>query len=360
VCHSTLPPLIILISILSIMASINSNDLFKYLLIPADPSVAIETKTADKAGGLEDDELAKSAKNYFFERSGAAEKSLLLKQASTEQRSQLAQRWRDQQSATQQNKKMQMAAAQLSEEQILSLLESQQASPSCEIMALTVPTKGNSFQAVSMYLSQEPQTDYNQRASQLLQACGHALPEQEGTGKPAGIYGDAFVGRCHDDEQGDEWSRIDFTEADLLNDSNNSTSWMTVAKASGGGGGSGSSNVSSLTGTLSQMGYQPTPEQQADGYKWEQTNDQVELKFVVPAGTKAKQCQVKFQRSSLRVQVHGEMLAEGSTGGNCVVDDCTYTLQEEGNASDPRRELCVVLEKSEPGIVWAHAVQKTI
>jgi hypothetical protein len=341
----------------------NNNNLFKYLLIPADSSVAIETKTADKAGGLENDELALSAKTYFYERSGAAKKALLLQQASPEQRSQLAQRWRDQQSAsttTQQNKQMQMTAQKLSDEQILSLLESQQASPSCEIMALTVPTKGNAFQAVSMYLSQEPQPAYNKRASQLLQACGHALPEQEGTGKSAGIYGDAFVGRCHDDEQGDEWLRVDFTEADL---DANSSNWMTVAKASGGGGGSGSSNVSSLTGTLSQMGYQPTPEQQADGYKWEQTNDQVELKFVVPAGTHAKQCQVKFQRSSLRVQVHGETLVEGSTGGSCVVDDCTYTLQDEGSSrpnSDSHRELCVVLEKSEPGVVWAHAVQSKV
>jgi hypothetical protein len=345
------------------MASTSS--VFKYLLIPADsdsstdPAAArsIETKTADKAGGLEDDELVKSAKTYFFERSGAAKKAIILQQASPEQRSQLAQRWREQQSTkTTQNKQMQMTAAQLSDEQILSLLESQQASPSCDIMALTVPTKGNSFQAVSMYLSQEPQTVYNQRASQLLQACGHALPDQD-DGRPSGVYGDVFVGRCHDDEQGDVWSRLDFTEADL---NAKSSTWMTVALASGGGGGSGSSNVSSLTGTLSQMGYQPnTTDNEADGYKWEQTNETVELKFDVPAGTKAKQCLVSFQRSHLRVQVHGTgtqqvVLVEGSTGGTCVVDDCTFTLQDEGNPS--RRELCVVLEKGEPGMAWAHAV----
>jgi hypothetical protein len=324
-------------------------------------SRSIETKTGDKAGGLENDELVQSAKKYFFERSGAAKKAIILQQASPEQRSQLAQRWREQQQSTSttntQNNQMQMTAAQLSDEQILSLLESQQASPSCEIMALTVPTKGNSFQAVSMYLSQEPQTIYNQRASQLLQACGHALPDQEGR-QPSGVYGDVFVGRCHDDESS-EWSRLDFSVVDL----NSNSSWMTVALASGGGGGSGMSNVSSLTGTLSQMGYQQQQpsEQQADGYKWEQTNDTVELKFVVPAGTKAKQCLVTFQRSHLRVQVHGgaPLLVEGSTGGNCIVDECTFTLQDEGNHhpdSNPRRELCVVLEKREPGIVWAHAV----
>lgn len=351
---------------------VSTSNVFKYLLIPADSdsdssadiaaaSRSIETKTADKAGGLENDELVQSAKKYFFERSGAAKKAIILQQASPEQRSQLAQRWRDQQqqsTTTPQNKQMQITAAQLSDEQILSVLESQQASPSCEIMALTVPTKGNSFQAVSMYLSQEPQTVYNQRASQLLQACGHALPDHEG-GKPSGVYGDVFVGRCHDDEQGDEWSRLDFTQADL---NANSSSWMTVALASGGGGGSGSSNVSSLTGTLSQMGYQPNTadnEQQANGYKWEQNNETVELKFVVPDGTKAKQCLVTFQRAHLRVQVHGAgtplvVLVEGSTGGTCVVDDCTFTLQDEGNPS--RRELCVVLEKREPGMVWSHAV----
>jgi hypothetical protein len=42
---------------------------FSYVLIPADPSLPIQTLTASKSGGLSDDALQKEAKRYFFERS---------------------------------------------------------------------------------------------------------------------------------------------------------------------------------------------------------------------------------------------------------------------------------------------------
>lgn len=42
---------------------------FSYVLIPADPSLPIEQRTASKSGGLSDDALQKEAKRYFYDRS---------------------------------------------------------------------------------------------------------------------------------------------------------------------------------------------------------------------------------------------------------------------------------------------------
>ena len=46
-----------------------SDDTFRYLLIPADVSLPIQTLTGSKSGGLGNDELQREAKKYFYERS---------------------------------------------------------------------------------------------------------------------------------------------------------------------------------------------------------------------------------------------------------------------------------------------------
>jgi hypothetical protein len=94
------------------------------------------------------------------------------------------------------------------------------------------------------------------------------------------------------------------------------------------------------------------PEQQDLGYTWSQTDDEVELKFKCHSEIKGKHVQIKFGHSSLKVQVAGETLVEGGLGGTIVVDESTYTLQDEGKW----RELCVVLGKTEAGRLWAHAL----
>lgn len=315
---------------------------FQYLFIPSDSSANVETRTGDKAGGLSNDELVESAKNYFFEQSGGAARAAALEQASPQERQQLVQNVREQQKGNPQ-------LSQLSDEQILAFVKSTQANPTCEIMALTVPTKGNGYQAVSMYVSEQGET-YNERASNLLKACGHRLPEKESKQTP-GVYGDIFVGRCYDNEGEDEWTRADFGVDDL----NESSDWMAIAKSQGGGGGSGASNVASLSGTMGQIQAQQQQQEEL-GYNWDQTRDEVEMRFSVDKEVKAKQVSVKFSRSSLKVSVAGESLAEGSTGGTVVVDDCTYTLQDDSIGG---RELCIVLGKQEEGKTWAFAVKKS-
>jgi HSP20 family molecular chaperone IbpA len=317
---------------------------FQYVFIPADPSAPVESRTGDKAGGLTDDELVLSAKQYFFVQSGGAKKAQALKEASPEQRHQLAEQFREAQTG---NPMMQ----KLSDEQILSFVESSQSNPQCEIMALTVPTKGNGYQAVSMYVSESGE-GRNDRASNLLEACGHRLPETANKRTP-GVYGDVFCGRCHDNEGEDEWRRVDFEPRDM----EESSDWMTIAKRQGGGGGSGASNVASLTGTMGQLQSQQQVQQKQEddlGYTWDQTEDEVEMKMAVPATIKAKDVSIKFARSSLTVKVGGEVLVEGATGGTVVVDESTYTLQDSGEG----RELCIIMGKHEEGKTWAQAVNK--
>jgi len=87
---------------------------------------------------------------------------------------------------------------------------------------------------------------------------------------------------------------------------------------------------------------------------WTQTDDEVELKFAVAAGTKAKYCKVAFARTCLKVMVAGQVLLQGTTFDPVATDECTYTLQDEGSTG---RELCVTLGKTETGRTWAFVVR---
>eukprot|EP00978_Attheya_sp_CCMP212_P032636 scaffold128373_cov45-Attheya_sp.AAC.1 len=95
----------------------------------------------------------------------------------------------------------------------------------------------------------------------------------------------------------------------------------------------------------------PNGEQTADGYTWSQTNDEVELKLTVASGTKAKYVKVNFGSTKLKITVAGQTLAQGDTGGPVAVDECTYTIQDEGG----KRELCVTLGKKN-NTTWTQAV----
>ena len=63
---------------------------FTFVKIPATASEPIESHTADKAGGLNDDALVKFAKNYFFEITGAKKRAQVLEEASADERQALA------------------------------------------------------------------------------------------------------------------------------------------------------------------------------------------------------------------------------------------------------------------------------
>ena len=238
----------------------------------------------------------------------------------------------------------------------------QQHQPSCEIVALTVPTKGNQYHAVSMYTASDS-TDgtssatKNDRANALMEACGHGQKSQD-----AAVRGDVFVGRCVDNEA-EEWRRIDFVPSDAALD----VDWIRVAITKGGGGGSGSGgSAHSLSGVLQKMQQTQVSDNNSNNsaatnaaienkdktFSWTQSDDEVELCFAVASGTKAKYVKVQFGRDTLKVTLAGQTSIQGKTGGKVLVDESTYTLQDEGKG----RELCVVLAKANAGVIWPSPV----
>lgn len=329
---------------------------FHYVKIPADSSKPIKLLLADKKGGLTDDELVADAKAYFFQLTGAEARAAQISQASPEERKSIARQIRQQmgESATQ--------LEHLDDDAVVDMIYRSQSQPTCEIAALTIPNATNGYQAVSMYSADEArqyQLPLNQRATDLMTACGHTTD---------GIFGDAFVGRAIDNEVDDIWQRTDFEVADA----DPGAEWCRVARSQGGGGGSGASAASSLSNlvqhhmkggvqaidgrsstTNTLYGTNGAPPVVETWGTWTQTDEEVELRLLVASGTKAKYCKVNFGRTSLKVVVAGQTVLSGSTFDPVSVDDCTYTLEDEGD----RRQLVITLGKADSGRTWASAVR---
>lgn len=305
--------------------------MFKYIRIPCNDNEPLECLQAEKAGGLTNDELVKQAKQYFSEGSPMPQ--------------------RDSSSPG----KVQM-------------MKQSDIRTSCEITAVSVPTPKNGHTAVSMYSSDSVNNDsspVNHRAIEILTACGHDVTVKA-------LRGDVFIGRAHDDEMSDMWSRVDFT----VEDADATADWCRTARSPGGGGGQAGKAASSLNGLLSQQmnnpqivgasnarltdpsllyGLNGAPAMKEAWGSWTQTEEDVEAKFPVPEGTKGRQCRVEFSRNHLRVTVDGKMLLEGATFDPVCVDDCTFTLQDETSG----RELCVTLTKANQNRTWSWVVQTT-
>ena len=105
--------------------------------------------------------------------------------------------------------------------------------------------------------------------------------------------------------------------------------WCDVARQPGGGGGGGSrggDGMRSLSGLMNSnkisLGANVNcgesgssfHDGKANGYTWTQNDDEVELRFPVSAGTKAKYVKVNFGKSNVKVIVAGQTLLSGSLG----------------------------------------------
>lgn len=209
------------------------------------------------------------------------------------------------------------------------------------------------------------------RATELLVACGHNIAGEPspsraspGAAPPGGMCGDVFVGRCHDDERADVWERVDFT----VEDCSPRAGWCDVARRPGGGGGAagGGGGARSLSGLMNQNSLVANGanagggeggsfrEGKADGYTWFQNDEEVELRFPVSVGTKAKYVKINFGTTKLKVVVAGQTLLSGSLGGTVEVDDCTFTIEDANSGTG--KELCVTLGKKE-GNTWPFVIR---
>ena len=214
---------------------------------------------------------------------------------------------------------------------------------------------------------------YHSRATELLVGCGHNITNTPtpsntisiGAAPPGGICGDAFVGRCHDDEAADIWKRVDFT----IEDANPRSEWCDVARQPGGGGGGGGragGGAQSLSGLMNQNaaitagggatsgGNGGFHEGKGDGYTWSQNDEEVELRFPVSEGTKAKYVKVNFGRDKLKVVLSGQTLLSGALGGTIDVDDSTFTIEDASSGSG--KELCITLGKKEEN-TWPFVIR---
>ncbi len=320
---------------------------FTFVLIPADINETIREMKASKSGGLEKDALLQFAKEYF---------------------------------ASQQSS----------------------SSASVNITAVTVPTKDNNYTACSIYSitpddqPQLPPPILNHRATDFLTACGHTVVlsgniNDSGSSSGNAIYGDAFCGRAYDDER-TEWERMDMTaiEMDIKAD------WCRTARRVGGGGGTGRASTPSLSNLAQQIMSNPNSSGGSTGTSpmeiiqdtstprplnnygmdgndpvvepwgtWIQSNDDIEMRILVPITTTSKQCKIQFHKNTLKVAVNNEAILEGTTYDPIAIDECTYTLQDMKNnersaSNEPQqqqRELCITIGKVEAGRTWMYIVK---
>lgn len=305
---------------------------FRYALIPCDGTQPVIFQRAEKAGGLENDQLVKRANEYFRARRPASSSSSpfdAIDDASPEERRALADEVR----------KQHPGSEGLDDDALLTMMKTARSSAgsSCEIRALVIPTAANGHVGVSAYGASDAgeETPVNERAVALLRACGHAAANDA-------VRGDAFVGRYLDDEKRDVWERADFG----VDEVDPKSEWCRLARRAGGGGGSGGAAPSSSdpTGKGNVVAI-------SSPYDWSQTDEEVELSLSVDAGASVE---VRIARSTLRVSVAGETLVNGETGGDVAVDDSTYTIQDSGK--DGKKELTVTLAKRNEGLRWNYAV----
>ena len=348
---------------------------FTFVLIPADEHQPITEQTASKAGGLTEDALVAHARKYFHVLTGAKARAEQLEKATDVEKKALASQIRQQMSGTPETAQR---LDTLDDSTVLNLIYKSQVSPSCDISALTIPMTSNDYKAVSLYAADNaPAQDlpFNARATALMTACGHNVG-----GSGGGVHGDVFVGRAHDNEATDVWERVDF----IATDADPGAPWCRVARQSGGGGGAGKAAAHSLSQLVQQTQQQQSSNQQPmqilDGQnsnsnsnnsnfgmngappmmeswgQWTQTDEEVELRLSVAAGTKSKYCKVTFGRTLLKVVVAGQVLLQGTPFDPIVADECTYTL-EDGDDGPTGRLLCITLSKTEQGRVWCYVVR---
>ena len=339
-----------------------SSSLFKYVLIPADENLPIQTLQASTAGGLSDDFLVKNAKEYFHELTGAKSRSQQLRNAGPDEKKAIAAQIRRQMSSMNLSDRIE----NMDDEQVIQTMYLSQQNPTCDIIALTIPTALNSYRAVSMYAAEnavEHGLSQNARATSIMQACGHRL--EHGM-----IHGDVMIGRAHDNEMQDVWTREDFT----LEEATPTAPWCAQARLKGGGGGTGGkASPSSLSGLLNQaksqnikalnmesgestgqnlFGYNDAPPVKESWGSWRQTDEEVELLFSVAPDVQSRDCKVTFGRNKVKVMVRNTTLVEGKLFDPIDPDESTFTLDQEGPTG---RQLTVSLAK-DTNTMWTLSV----
>ena len=321
----------------------NSSDLwetdfksmFHYVHIPADASRAIEQRSASKEGGLIDDALRRGAEEYF--EGNPAEIDIDTEKRATAD------------ALVQQG----METSKINE--IMETVGGKRIGSNVEIITVSVANDLNKFVGVSMYtdghISFKPKALFNRRASKLLRNCGHDTD----------VKGDAFIGRAFDDER-EEWVRLDFLSDDL----DDGSPWISATKAANAGRNMGAYRTSGAMKKIIQPGQDAevsveekllndTAAAASSGYlSWNQTTDEVEVRFALSPEQTAKILSVTILTNALRISLKsgdklstiGEKFQSSEGGllfGRVKIDDSMWSVSTEDNI----KVLCVTLAKAD-------------
>lgn len=304
---------------------------FKYVFIPADPSMQMENRDHEQVS-LEDDTFISMIRKYYAATNpeSGVDRDMLLKQMSEHAK-----------------KDVSSALDSYTLEQLLS-------TTSVDILSIAVPSRENSFTGVSLYCDDKGKSkklQLNERACGLGAACGlvgHTF------------HGDIFLSRMYDDGE-DHWFRTDLTVTDVSSDA----SW--VKRAADQAARKLSSGPASLSGIaqrfLANTGQSPmtlethdsAPDVNVSGetenFKWYQTAEEIEI--TIPAGdsiTKAMLL-VDIKQKSLCVTVNQKVVANGELSEAIDSSESTWTF------SPKDKLLQVTLLKKAPRM-WESVFRK--
>ena len=309
---------------------------FRAVFIPADTSSPIIEKEFSKSGGLSEDELRKAAECYF-----ASSYSSVNREAETRAMGD---------ALVKQGIDPTKVGTMMNDAASFSDL-----SAKVEIVAVTVATPENGFNAVSMYADGrsafKPECKSNTRATSLLVAAGHAME----------VKGDVYIGRAFDDER-EEWERRDF----LLSDATVDAAWCTQARSANAGKSLNSYSTSgamqmlsagSNSSSSSVTGVGPTGGGPTGYLSFNESEDEVEVRFALPADCSAGSLEVVITASTLKIKSKTggklpDVLDELETGaelaGSVYRLDSTWAVAKEGD----RKVLTVTLTKVEGSSIW--------
>uniref|UniRef100_A0A6U3ELU9 CS domain-containing protein n=1 Tax=Lotharella globosa TaxID=91324 RepID=A0A6U3ELU9_9EUKA len=299
---------------------------FKYIFIPAAFGEPMREMEAPQPQTLQDNKFIESLRKHFTKVGGKMDKKIV--------ESQLAEK---------------MKGKKIDDSMMNELLRQS----SVEIVPLSVPVKATKFLSISMYVDDQgiaKNLPKNERASKMALSAG----------RPTEVRGDAFLGRVFDDQ--DSWTRVDFTMADCSSDAE----WINFARAVNktGQGPSSMADLKAMMGDKVTMlnNSQPRggaatapkepPSGSTDKYSWKQGGDEIEITISVPPECKSKHVKVKFQTSSIAVEVQGESILQGKLFGTIHTDGSTWSLSGDGK----ERALSIELEKAKE-ITWTALLQ---
>lgn len=234
---------------------------------------------------------------------------------------------------------------------------------SMEITLLSSPTAAVQFVSESLYSASGGQRP-NLRALALARACGHS--------ERTILLGDAFLGRCVDDERSDRWHRLSIAAAEA----HEGADWVvTTAKANkgrslsnftasgglaalmngGGGGGASEGSAAPAGGSASTEWVQAPPSHGSCDFR-QLGGGEVELRVRVPRGTRAKDLAVTLTSGRCGVALlRGEpqstlVAAAGGSSLFAPIDlgESSWALEDLGD----QRAVLFTLLKKDRARVW--------